>query len=256
MDEIKTLKEYFENSPKNIQEFVLSSDFDSKLQNMGVQFDLRPSKLIDLKNEVLFVLVGLEDRSDFLNNVTKNLELPKDLTGKIVTHIEQNIFNKFEKELNEIEKIHRETEEKSGDNTDVPTNLPVASANEKIPTFSAQKENVMTNPKFERQITQSRPTYIPPDYVEPIKSLSQEDIFANRPKPKAYIPPTRDYKYRDEKIGGVNVSHENSKDETEENIDRNELLRDIENPIKSEATGGTPRGDLYKGNDPYREPIE
>lgn len=247
----QSLKEYFSCSTKKIQDFILSPSFETILENAGRDFDLRPSKLIDLKNETLFVLIGLEDRKDFEQNLTLNLELPKELTIKIANYIDTNVFAQFTEELVETERLHVEADKASSEAkpqlearppSEVPSNLPVASNSQKIPEFYTRTER-------------QKPTYTPPTYVEPVRGLSQEDIFANRPKAKPYVTPTRDFSYRDEKIGGVNVEKEAS-EEIAENIDRAELLNDIENPVKSEPTGGSVVRDSYKGSDPYREPTE
>jgi hypothetical protein len=276
MDEIKNIKEYFDNSPKNIQTFLKSEDFQKLINETGVEFDLRPSKVIDLKNEILFVLVGLTERDGFLQSLNQNLDLPKELTGKIAQHIEQTIFSKFETELKEVEMIHTEVDREI-ETENVPINLPVQEEGEEIPVFSAT-EKTMSNDKFQMIKTkeeivpktqystfkpneipvikvQSKPQYQHPQSTPTVQGLSQDDITQNHPKPKPYVPPTRDFSYRDEKIGGVNIQKEESA-EIDENINREDLLKDIENPTKSEPSGGNLRQSSYKGTDPYREPLE
>lgn len=270
MNEEETLKEYFKNSPQNIQNFLVSDTFKNLVDKVGIEFDLRPSKVIDLKNEIIFALVGLEGRGDFLQNLNQNLDLPKELTGKIATYIDQNIFKQFKTELDQFEQLHKEAEETATEES-VPINLPVQGEGEEIPTFS-EVENVMSKSqyqmsKMETEKTISKPNEIPvikvqskPQYQHPqstptVQGLSQSDITQNRPKPKPYVPPTRDFSYRDEKIGGVNIQKEETV-EIEENINREDLLNDIENPTKTESSGGIPSRPSYKGGDPYREPIE
>lgn len=249
MNELEVLKEYFKNSPKKNQGFILSPGFNDNLQKIAQDFDLRPSKTADLKNEILFVLVGLEDRKDFQENLLENLDLPKELTLKISNFIEKNIFEEFTNELTEIsETLERQgeglTEIDQTPSNQAPTNLPVGNG-QKIPTFSDEKSAQIQIPKKNINILGKK--------EETVKQgLSQEDIFIARPQTKPVLPPTR--AYRDEKIGGVNVEKET--EEIEENIDRAELLKDIENPVKSTPAGGFVERSQYKGSDPYREPTE
>lgn len=311
LDTSDVLQAFYETAPVEIQKTVDNDDLFTELHSTSVKSNLDSNDEEILKQEILFVLLGMQSIDAFRSNLEKQLVMEKIPFENMARELFDLFFAKIEKTIREnYIKILREEENlnRNSSKQNPPPNLPVAKEGQKIPTFSSKeekvmsnvkfpmsKENVMTNdpkklseeisraskfprpqsptaqasggqamPKesgglernFEGQNFMSKPSYVPPDHVELVRSMSQDDIFAGRPQPKPYAPPTRDFKYRDEKIGGVNVSQDTNKEEIEENIDRNELLRDIENPVKSEATGGTPRGDLYKGGDPYREPFE
>jgi len=281
------LKTHLSKLPQTVQEFISTGNLKDTLDQVGLEFDLRPSKVIDLKNEILFVLVGLEERSNFLTNLQDNLGLPKELVGKIAEHIETNIFSKFDTELKELENLQNEAEKGVSQPTEdtVPQNLPVQTEGQEIPVFSNEKtisnekfqmaknSEVSNNPeKISEESSQvgksqiptkpnqasfkqniNKPAYKHPQEVESARGLSQEDIVTNRQKPKPYVPPTRDFGYRDEKIGGVNIERSSQENTEDEHLDRAEVLNDIENPVKTKPSGETAEHSAYKGEDPYRE---
>lgn len=253
-----------------IKAYLASVESTDYIFNLGNKHGLNYEKIESVSEEITSVLYGATSISNFEQNLGSIVSLEKNKAANLVSEIKNEIFSKLEKFIKPISSKNLLDKK-----TDIPQNLPVANEGQKIPTFSVKTENVMTNDKF--QITknetekivpsiqnqtpanrnQPKPSYTPPSYVEPVKGMSQDDIFANRQnKPKPYVPPTRDFKYRDEKIGGVNIDLDKNNEEISENISREDLIKDIENPVRSAPSGGVAQKPAYKNNDPYREPIE
>lgn len=281
LDTSDVLQEFYRIAPIEIQEVIDNDELFEKIHIIATGFQLDDADEEILKQEVLFILLGMQSLDAFRSNLEKQLEIDKLKFDNLSREIFDLFFEKNEKIIREnyLKVLKEEEQDRTG--SSAPSNLPVAGPNQKIPVFSsatgtgneqsmvyrgpnslnqnrseAQKPLVQPREKETLSSTKGeKPAYVPPDHVEPVRGMSQEDVFENRPKPKPYVTPTRDFKYRDEKIGGVNVE-KNTGEEIEENIDRVELLHDIENPVKSEPTGGSVTRATYKGGDPYREHTE
>jgi|SRR3989344_4848319 len=93
------IEEYISKAPKSIQELVASGSWTSEVLKICKQFNLENKKITLLKNEVLFVLIGLEPRKDFIENIIRELEIYPSTAEQIKEEIEKNIFSKVAKEL-------------------------------------------------------------------------------------------------------------------------------------------------------------
>lgn len=98
----KVIAEYIGRTPKSIRELLASDIWTNDIDVIVQKLVLTENKINILKNEVLFVLVGLEHRNNFEENVRRELELDYNTAKTISEEVERKIFNKITNELNSL----------------------------------------------------------------------------------------------------------------------------------------------------------
>lgn len=94
MDEntTKIIKERFEALPEDVQEVILSSDYENTLLEIGKQHNLNVEKLGILERETTMTMMDLIPTKDFENELTRELGVDKEKGSQIVKDINEKVF--------------------------------------------------------------------------------------------------------------------------------------------------------------------
>lgn len=117
MDYKEELKQRLDILPDDLRDFVLDENWKKSVKNISEEFGLNEEEHASLEDEVLFVLIALEPKSDFKNNIKNELQLDENTANWITEDVDSYIFSSIAKILNEIEKQGRENDKES-----IPTN--------------------------------------------------------------------------------------------------------------------------------------
>lgn len=94
-DTTKIIKEKFDALPKEIQEVILSSNYEETLLEIGKQYNLNVEQLGILEREATLVMMGLTPTKNFEAELTHELNLDKTKGAQIVKDINEKIFLKI-----------------------------------------------------------------------------------------------------------------------------------------------------------------
>ncbi len=109
MDELKTqLSRLYNNLPKNVQSLLESGEIYRQLDLLASKYFLDENDQINLTDETLLVILGINLKKDFLFNVRTVLSLPYEKAPLLVKDIEENIFRGLDSWFNEIAKFENE----------------------------------------------------------------------------------------------------------------------------------------------------
>lgn len=94
MDEntTKIIKEKFDSLPENIQELIMSSNYQDTLIELGRKYQLNVEQMGILERETTLVLLGLSPTNTFETELTRELNIDKMKGSQIVTEINEKIF--------------------------------------------------------------------------------------------------------------------------------------------------------------------
>ncbi len=106
-----TLEKYLIACPDVIKNIIVSDVLNKEILYISERFGLAQEKISLLKNEVLFVLIGMEPRKDFVQNIKNNVWLDQNVAQWLAEDIEKNIFSKVKDELDEMERQIESAEE-------------------------------------------------------------------------------------------------------------------------------------------------
>lgn len=96
------LKTQYDKLSVKLRDFVVDTYWTNTVSNIATKFNLIGDRSKMLENEVLFVLIDLEPKNDFVENVKNELEVDSNMAGWIAEDVEKNIFSKVTNELNTI----------------------------------------------------------------------------------------------------------------------------------------------------------
>lgn len=109
-DTEKIIEEFLSRAPESIGELVASGDWKNDANAIAEKFRLDKSKIAALKNEILFVLIGMEPREKFAENVKSQLEIDSNMASWMAEDVNKNIFSRV---ASDIEKMWQPGEEKA-----------------------------------------------------------------------------------------------------------------------------------------------
>ena len=95
MDDLKILKEHVQQAPVEIKEF-LSSEFSTILDFIVSNQHLITEQAASLENEIVFVLVGLDLKSNFQKNIESELSISPVVAEIISADVFGKIFSPFQ----------------------------------------------------------------------------------------------------------------------------------------------------------------
>lgn len=237
MEDLKELtKQNYERLPEELKKAVLDPNLKSQLEKIALQYELSDGQLRALKNETYFVLLGIERLSNYSRNLREQTGINPGRAVLVAQEVIDNIFRPVEDTLDALERI-----------------------------IDQPKKN-LEEKKYPEKINRE------PDKkygIEPAKDLGTED-----------------FEWRGN-VGGVEIEENKlSQEETsEENLDKTKILEEIEHPpvyvpktnleekmdrssweTKEKETEEAHSGPTknveekrkvkYRGEDPYREPVE
>ncbi len=88
--------------PEDIRTVVLSSEFETKINWVGGKYNLTAEQTSALKNEVIYVLIGLTTIKDCADNISSVLAIPKEQAKVISQEIEIQVFAGVRESLKEM----------------------------------------------------------------------------------------------------------------------------------------------------------
>ncbi|HZS43242.1 MAG TPA: hypothetical protein VFA52_03440 [Candidatus Paceibacterota bacterium] len=121
----KIIEPQLQNLPSNIKEAILNNDIGAKLAEISKKHQLHIDQADILENETLMILVGLESADEYLNNLVRELRIPRDKASLIVDDVNNSIFSSIKSSLQTMaEKIKEEdAQEARQSNTESEQNL-------------------------------------------------------------------------------------------------------------------------------------
>ncbi|OHB14889.1 MAG: hypothetical protein A2431_02920 [Candidatus Zambryskibacteria bacterium RIFOXYC1_FULL_39_10] len=122
MDYKDTIKERLNLLSSELKSFVLNENWRKDAENTGKKYNLNEEKYASLENEIFFVLLCFEPKSDFVENIKRELEIDSNMAGWIAEDVNKNIFSQVEKEIDQMwasgsTDVERETETSEEKNT-------------------------------------------------------------------------------------------------------------------------------------------
>lgn len=94
MDEIKILQEQITSAPREIRTFLAQGEWANVTQKISERNKFSPDQKTALDNEVIFILVGMDSRENFKENIRTTTGVQEFLAREIEYEIDENIFKK------------------------------------------------------------------------------------------------------------------------------------------------------------------
>lgn len=116
------LKSQFEKLPKTLRDFVSKGNWSASVLGIAKKINLTQEKYASFENEVLFVLIGLQPKTDFVENIKNELEIDSNMAGWIAEDVEKNIFGKVANEIDEMWQAIEQNGEEDEENVQEETN--------------------------------------------------------------------------------------------------------------------------------------
>ena|SRR3989338_7248423 len=235
MNNREFIKEKFEKLPKNLKAAIIAVDYREKITRVGKNFQLNTDKIVALENEITFVMTGLEHPSKFIGNIAKALNLPEEKARAIAEDINTEIFRPVRESLKKIHGITSDQQPTTSNPQPITQTTPVIPAIPKPPTPVVPKPPALPVPPPPK-----------PELVSIPARPSGGAASASLAFQKKELPPPED----------------------ETKLNREDILRDIENPVPTLARPASlaakaslasrkdekPPKPSYQA-DPYREPL-
>ncbi len=98
----KDLKKQYDSLPPEVQKAILSADLSGKLQEITKNNKLLIDQAGKLETETYLVLLGLEALDDYLDNLVKNVGLPKEKALLVVHDVNELVFKSVRESLKKI----------------------------------------------------------------------------------------------------------------------------------------------------------
>jgi hypothetical protein len=102
MDNKNIIKERLEQLPEPLRIFVVEENWRGEAEKIGKQFNLDEKNYASLEDEIFFVLLCFEPKTNFVENIKIELELDQSIAEEISEEINKKIFSNIVKELDEI----------------------------------------------------------------------------------------------------------------------------------------------------------
>ncbi|MBX4200091.1 hypothetical protein KW790_01355 [Candidatus Parcubacteria bacterium] len=232
MNPEEVLKQQIESAPQEIKEFLAGEEWEPVINNLANNSGLTEEQKTSVENEIIFVLVGLDLRSNLKQNL-QNIGLSDTIAKFVAAQIDTKILERFEGILPTSEEAPRKTiswpeEPDSQTHTAPPENLPVVEEHEPTPMVVEIKEK-------------------PPEPIVPRASTYQETInklFTRPAAPPGAAPSTPPTK-------SLNLI-----DSTPEVKPAFEIKSTPPTQPEAPDLASDPQKNYPGDKDPYREPLE
>ncbi|MEK7116642.1 MAG: hypothetical protein AAB837_00565 [Patescibacteria group bacterium] len=139
MDYKETIKERLDVLSPELKAFVLDENWRREAEKVGQQFNFDEEKYALFENEVFLVLLCFEPKTDFAENIKRELEIDSNVAGFIAEDVEKNIFSKV---TNEIDSMWQTAEQE-----ETPTQSGVGNSFEQIILNQAKAMRVAIPPE-------------------------------------------------------------------------------------------------------------
>lgn len=123
----KTLKDQIRKLPKEVTDFILSSNWDTDIDEIGTLYNLSPEEMSGFKREVTLVLVGIIHPDAFMESLKQEVGIKGAVLEALVLNVEKKIFVPIRPALIEFFEQEAAREVKS-EEQEAPDNLPTEDA--------------------------------------------------------------------------------------------------------------------------------
>lgn len=250
-DPIQIIKEKLLQLPDQVQQAILSSDLKQKMRTIADKHSLMLDQTGLLQNEIFFVMLGMEPSSDFVDNVTSELNIPRSKAEMIAQDINTLIFAPIKTYLREWE------EQAKVENAEEKSLKEKNSALERAGGFSVEPSLASTSADGEDSMADS----------EDVQESDKNDILAGieNPKPSPSMSTPKPEETHTEPLVDHLLGNSNSQTEqkivhkTEEPPANLPITEETPTsgaasvPIKPSTPPVRPAPAPRKGPDPYRE---
>jgi hypothetical protein len=86
------IKDRIAELPQDIQQAILSADFDKRVQNIASRHALHIDQMGTLGDETLLVMIGFSNPAEFSNHIVQQIHVSAEEAQRIATDINQEIF--------------------------------------------------------------------------------------------------------------------------------------------------------------------
>jgi len=227
------IKTQYQKLPPEVQKAITAADLPTKLEQISKKYGLRIDQSGSLQIETTLIMLGLESSDDFVENVSKNLEINRMTAQLITADINSDILGNIRTSLMQIQAEEEIKDELASIET------------KKDSQNSFSKEHVLNtieNPTSSNSsnspinlLSEEYPLVIPGQKSEP----TQQSASISQPaKPPSSL----------NMMDHMMSSPVSTKTETVE--------KKIGEPKQNQAQPIAPRPKTPAGPDPYREPLE
>ncbi|MCG2695273.1 hypothetical protein L6261_04320 [Candidatus Parcubacteria bacterium] len=234
------IKERYNNLPEDVKQAISSVDTTNVVVNIGEKYQLHVDQLGELVDETGLVMLGFTKTNDFVSNLEKRLNVPREKAINLVKEINDEILIKIRESMKKI--IDEKREEKS----------------EEIIQPKAFENEIHDREKILREI----------EFPGEIKSETNKKEEQNNEETKKWAPDTHQ---NEEEIKNEEPNLTDDQDEVSQEITtpthteiiEKKLTEVVKMPVVEKKIIEEEENQPKKENkpaeiktDPYREPIE
>src|SRR3989344_7524515 len=95
-EDTQILKDYVESLPSSLRQYLKGGQWSKDVGLVAQNFGLQEYQVMTIKNEVLFVILGLEPYENLFQNLITKAGLIESMAEKIVLQISEQILDKIE----------------------------------------------------------------------------------------------------------------------------------------------------------------
>jgi hypothetical protein len=89
------IKEQIENAPPEIRKFLADDIWRTTVADIAQKNNLSDEQAVSLENEVLFVLLAMELKTDLQKNISRGVGLSKEIANSITEELNSRVFGEI-----------------------------------------------------------------------------------------------------------------------------------------------------------------
>jgi hypothetical protein len=97
------IKTQYQKLPPEVQKAITATDLPTKLEQISKKYNLRIDQAGSLQVETMLIMLGLESSDDFVDNVSKNLEVSGTTAQLITADINSDILGNIRSSLMQMQ---------------------------------------------------------------------------------------------------------------------------------------------------------
>lgn len=101
------IRSAFDKLPREVQVAVSAPETYERSKSIGEKAGLNTTQLVEMIDETSLVLMGLKKESEFIDNVSKRCEIPKENAEKIVSDLKREIFEPIKQQVQQTKIIDK-----------------------------------------------------------------------------------------------------------------------------------------------------
>jgi len=239
-NEKEELIEQYKKLPKDLQRVLASSDIDTAMQEITKRHRLHIDQAGELSDEVGLVLIGVVHPDDFLEDVAFRLRVDKKAAQVIAADVNEHIFKKVRESLMQVHRID-----------------PMMPSN-----FSEWSKGPQTNVQAAEEPAPDREAALA-EMEREMQAKKEPGEGASGSEPLPPVAPAESTLQKQEQGMGMDTDNpvvpaSSDQESAEGDIVKKKLGQSFSVPREETEHKETPATNdgKYKGEDPYREPIE